>query len=149
MNWRGYGETEKMVIKVKLDKGAYMPTREFRTDAGADLRTPKRFILRAGDRVTIDTGVHIQVPEGYMVEVRSKSGLMTKSGITTDGTVDCGYTGSIAVCLFNHSKMHRVFEKGDKIAQMTFTKIETPAFEQVDEIESGDRGDRGFGSTGR
>ena len=136
-------------MKVQLDPGAYMPERAYPKDAGADLRTPYRFILRAGEYKTIDTGVHIEVPEGYMAEVRSKSGLMTKSGIVTDGTVDCGFTGSIAVCLFNHSRMHREFKAGDKIAQLVITKIETPEFEQVDQITRGERADRGFGSTGR
>jgi len=136
-------------LKVQLDPGAYMPERAYPKDAGADLRTPYRFILRAGEYKTIDTGVHIEVPEGYMAEVRSKSGLMTKSGIVTDGTVDCGFTGSIAVCLFNHSRMHREFKAGDKIAQLVITKIETPEFEQVDQITGGERADRGFGSTGR
>lgn len=113
------------------------------------MRTPYRFILRAGEYKTIDTGVHIEVPEGYRAEVRSKSGLMTKFGIVTDGTVDCGFTGSIAVCLFNHSKMHREFKAGDKIAQLVVTKTETHEFEQVDMIAGGERGDKGFGSTGR
>lgn len=136
-------------MKVQLDHGAYMPERAYPTDAGADLRTPYRFILRAGEYKTIDTGVHIEVPEGYMAEVRSKSGLMTKSGIVTDGTVDSGFSGSIAVCLFNHSRMHREFEAGDKIAQLVITKIDTPEFEQVDQITGGKRADNGFGSTGR
>jgi len=135
-------------MKVQLDPGAYLPVRAYKNDAGADLRTPYRFILRAGEYKTIDTGVHIEVPEGYMAEVRSKSGLMTKSGIVTDGTVDCGFTGSIAVCLFNHSRMHREFKAGDKIAQLVITKIETPEFEQVDKITGGERADKGFGSTG-
>lgn len=136
-------------MKVQLDSGAYMPTRSYPKDAGADLRTPHRFILRAGEYKVIDTGVHIEVPEGYMAEVRSKSGLMTKSGVITDGTVDCGFTGSIAVCLFNHSRMHREFEAGDKIAQLVITKIDTPEFTQVEHIEGGARGNKGFGSTGR
>ena len=136
-------------MKVQLDRGAYMPERAYPTDAGADLRTPYRFILRAGEFKSIDTGVHIEVPEGYMAEVRSKSGLMTKSGIVTDGTVDSGFSGSIAVCLFNHSRMHREFEAGDKIAQLVIMKIVSPEFIQVEKVEGGDRGDSGFGSTGR
>lgn len=136
-------------MKVQLDPGAYMPERAYHTDAGADLRTPYRFILRAGEFKTIDIGVHIEVPEGYMAEVRSKSGLMTKSGIFTDGTIDCGFSGKIGVCLFNHSRMHREFEAGDKIAQLVITKIDTPEFEQVEKISGGKRADKGFGSTGR
>lgn len=126
-----------------------MPVREHKDDAGADLRTPYGFTLWPGEHKTIDTGVHVEVPEGYMVEVRSKSGLMKNLGVFTDGTVDHGYTGSIGVILFNHSNGIRKFKAGDKIAQIVFTKIETPEFEQVDEIEGGERGNRGFGSSGR
>lgn len=138
-----------MVVKVQLDSKAYMPVREHKDDAGADLRTPKRFILHAGEFKVIDTGVHVEVPDGYMVEVRSKSGLMKNCGVFTDGTIDRGYSGSISVFLFNFSRRILKFESGDKIAQITFTKIETPEFEQVEKIDSGERGKNGFGSTGR
>ncbi len=136
-------------IKVQLDKGAYMPVREHKDDAGADLRTPHGVVLWPGEYRGIDTGVHIEVPEGYMLEVRSKSGLMRDYGIFTDGTIDRGYSGSMRVFLFNHSNQIVKFSAGDKIAQIVFTKIDTPEFEQVDRITGGERGDAGFGSTGR
>lgn len=138
-----------MIVKVQLDKKGYMLIREHREDAGADLRTPYGFTLWPGEYRGIDTGVHVEVPEGYMVEVRSKSGLMKNYGIFTDGTVDQGYTGSISVFLFNFSKQIVKFKAGEKIAQIVFTKIDTPEFEQVDQITGGERGDRGFGSTGK
>lgn len=138
-----------MIVKVKLDEGAFLPVREYSYDAGADLRTPERFILRAGERKVIDTGVHVETPAGYAWFVKSKSGLMTKCGILTDGLVDAGYTGSIHVCLFNHSKAHMEFHRGDKIAQIVFVKVGAPYFEVADEIKSGERGANGFGSTGR
>ena len=136
-------------VKVQLDEKAYMPVREHKDDAGADLRTPYGFTLWPGEYRGIDTGVHIEVPEGYMLEVRSKSGLMRNYGILTDGTVDRGFTGSINVILFNTSKHIVKFAAGDKIAQIVFTKIDTPEFEQVDRITGGERGSNGFGSTGR
>lgn len=126
-----------------------MPVREHKDDAGADLRTPYGVTLWPGEFKTIDTGVHVEVPEGYMVEVRSKSGLMKNMGVFTDGTVDKGFSGSIGVILFNHSTWIRKFKAGDKIAQIVFTKIGIPDFEQVDRITGGERGDAGFGSTGR
>jgi len=135
-------------MKIQLDPGAYMPDRVHVPDAGADLRTPERFILRAHSHVTIDTGVHIEIPYGYVGMVKSKSGLMLE-GITTDGTVDSGYTGSIRVVLFNHSGKHREFKAGDKVAQLVIMKIVSPTFVQVEKVEGGDRGDSGFGSTGR
>lgn len=81
--------------------------------------------------------------------VKSKSGLMCKHGIVTDGTVDAGYTGSIRVCLYNRDGTSMSFKRGDKIAQLVIMPIITPDFEQVDEIEGSDRGAGGFGSTGR
>lgn len=138
-----------MKVNVQLNPGAYMPVREHKDDAGADLRTPYGFTLWPGEFKTIDTGVHVEVPEGYMVEVRSKSGLMKNMGVFTDGTVDQGFAGSIGVILFNHSTGIRKFKAGDKIAQIVFTKIGIPDFEQVDRITGGERGSNGFGSTGR
>lgn len=136
-------------MKVQLDAGAFMPERKHSTDAGADLRTPKRIVLRAHSRKVVDTGVHFEIEPGFVGMVKSKSGLMTEEGIVTDGTVDSGYSGSVRVCLFNHSGKHRIFEVGEKIAQIVFLPIITPEFEQVEKIESGERGNNGFGSTGR
>ena len=136
-------------IKIQLDEKAYMPERSYKHDAGADLRTPYGFTLWPGEFKTIDTGVHVEVPEGYMVEVRSKSGLMKNMGVFTDGTVDQGFAGSIGVVLFNHSNGVRKFKAGDKIAQIVFTKIDTPEFIQVEKITGGERGANGFGSTGK
>lgn len=136
-------------MKVKLDADAYIPTRSHKQDAGADLRTPYRFILRANSYKVIDTGVHFDISDGFVGMVKSKSGLMCREGIVTDGVVDAGYSGSVRVCLFNHSGKHREFAKGEKIAQIIFMPIITPEFEQVEEITGGERSDNGFGSTGR
>ncbi len=136
-------------VKIQLDEKAYMPARAHDTDAGADLRTPYSFTIWPGEFKAIDTGVHVEIPAGYMVEVRSKSGLMRNLGVFTDGTIDQGYSGSIGVVLFNHSNGVRKFKAGDKIAQIVFTKIDTPEFIQVEKITGGERGAAGFGSTGR
>jgi dUTP pyrophosphatase len=135
-------------MNVQLDPGAYMPDRAHVPDAGADLFTPVDFTLYGNSHKTIDTGVHIEIPYGYVGMVKSKSGLMLE-GILTDGTVDSGYTGSIRVVLFNHSEHTRDFKAGEKIAQLVIMKIVSPAFEQVEKVNGGDRGDGGFGSTGR
>ena len=136
-------------VKIQLDKGAFLPVREHKDDAGADILTPYGFTLWPGEYKCIDTGVHVEIPEGYMVEVRSKSGLMKNDGIFTDGTIDRGFSASIGVIIFNHSNKYKTFEAGDKIAQIVFTKIGIPDFEQVKKIEGGERGADGFGSTGR
>lgn len=137
-------------MNVILDENAIMPTRAHWSDAGADLYTPERVVLRAHDSVTIDTGVHFEIPDGMVGFVKSKSGLMCKNDITTDGTVDAGYTGSVCIHLFNHGGQMHIFEAGDKIAQIVFQKVELPSFMQVDHFEvETERGDNGFGSTGR
>jgi dUTP pyrophosphatase len=97
---------------------------------------------------TFDTGVHVAIPEGYVGFIKSKSGLMVNHNITTDGTIDAHYTGSIKVKLFNHGEPYYV-HAGDKIAQLVILKCELPELELVDHLEETDRGDGGFGSTGR
>lgn len=135
-------------MKVKLDKGAYMPTRAHKTDAGLDLYSPINTTIYPDDSVCVDTGVHMEIPEGYVGDIKSKSGLMVNEDIVTDGTVDCGYTGSIRVKLFNHGMTEVRIVKGQKIAQIVIKKIITPELELVDELGETERGDNGFGSTG-
>ena len=136
-------------MKVQLDPGAFMPERAYPTDAGADLRTPKRFTIPPKDMAVIDTGVHVEIPKGYAGFIKSKSGLMVNDGIIVDGLIDAGFEGSIHVCMFNLSRAYKVFETGDKIAQLVIKEVELPDFIQVERIEGGERGNRGFGSSGR
>ena len=138
-----------MKMKIKLDEGAIMPCRAFNTDAGLDLCARETKIINPHSRVFFDTGVHVELPPNTMGEIRSKSGLMKKHGITTDGTVDVGYTGSIGVTLFNNSNDFYTVNKGDKIAQLVVTPIYIPELEEVDTLDETERGSGGFGSTGR
>lgn len=137
------------MIKYKLDPGAHTPERAHKTDAGWDLRTPKRVEIFAKDFETIDTGVHVQIPEGCVGYIMSKSGLNMKDDLITTGVIDCGYTGSIRVKLYNLGNKRKVFEKGDKIAQLVIQQIITAGMEQVEELEETERGSNGFGSSGR
>lgn len=134
-------------MKVTLDPGAILPTRAHELDAGYDLYSREDAIVYADDCWTFDTGVHMAIPEGYVGDVKSKSGLMMK-GLITDGTVDAGYTGSIRVKIFNLSRCAVSIIKGQKIAQLVIKKIATPDLEVVDRLEDTDRGENGFGSTG-
>lgn len=136
-------------MKVKLDPGAYMPERAHDLDAGYDLRTPYNYAIQPRSFGTIDTGVHVQIPEGYVGFLKSKSGLNVKHSITGEGVIDAGYTGSIKVKLYNSSINRYRFNKGDKIIQLVLLPIFTPDLEQVDDLEETERGDAGFGSTGR
>lgn len=81
--------------------------------------------------------------------VTSKSGLMSKEGLTSRGTIDCGYTGSIRVVLFNHGTNKTIIKKGQKISQLVVMPIITPELEVVDSLEDTERGSGGFGSTGK
>ena len=136
-------------MKITLDAGAKMPTRAHSFDAGLDLYAIEDGYIRCNQNHTFNTGVHVQIPEGYVGFIKSKSGLMVKHGILTDGTIDAHYTGPIKVCLFNHGCSKYEVKAGDKIAQLVIHKIELPELEQVDSLEDTDRGDDGFGSTGR
>ena len=136
-------------MKVVLDEGAYMPEKAHRADAGYDLRTPKRVVLRRHESVCIDTGVHVQIPDGWFGQMFSKSGLHVKHDIVSlGGTVDSHYTGSIVVKLYNLGNEDYVFEAGDKILQIVFMPCGSFSMTQVDELEETERGDRGFGSSG-
>lgn len=136
-------------LEIILDEGAYIPERAHDADAGYDLRTPRRVTLWSNSSVTIDTGVHMIIPEGYYGKIESKSGLNVNNNIVScGGVIDAGYTGSIAVKLYNlFGEMH-TFEAGDKIAQIIIQKHERPKLVQVYELPSTERGSNGFGSTG-
>lgn len=140
-------------MKIQLDKNAVMPTRAHEYDAGLDLYAPMGgdpvYIPPFGDSVSIDTGVHIAIPQHFCGLVKSRSGLMVNHKIVTDGTIDCGYTGSIRVNLFNHGSKPYVVNPGDKIAQLVILPCCLPPLELVDRLEDTERGINGFGSSGR
>lgn len=136
-------------MKVKLEEWAYMPERAHATDAGADLRAPHDVIVKPKGSTVIDTGVHIELPPNTVGMLKSKSGLNVKHGITSEGVIDVGYTGSIAVKLYNHSDKPYEVKAGDKISQLVIMPILTPSFELVNELEETERGNNGFGSSGR
>lgn len=138
-------------MNVKLDAGAYMPERAHKADAGYDLRTPLDITVPAKGCAIIDTGVHIQIPDGLAGLLVSKSGLNVIYGLTSTGLIDSGYTGQIRVRLDNHSYHPHVFKRGDKVSQIIFIPVITDedALEQVDSLEETERGNAGFGSTGK
>ena len=141
-------------MKIMLDKGAKMPTRAHTYDAGLDLYAPDgtgvHSISPCGGSITIDTGVHVEIPEGYAGFIKAKSGLNVKHGLTCTGVIDAHYTGSIAVKLYNHHHCLRYdVRPGDKIAQLVILPCLLPELELVEKLEETDRGAGGFGSTGR
>jgi dUTP pyrophosphatase len=138
-----------MKFNIILDEGARIPASAHKEDAGYDLFARETKVVPARGSARFDTGVHIQIPEGYAVFLKSKSGLNVKHGIISDGLVDSGYTGSIVAKLYNLSDEPYIVKEGDKITQIVFQKIEKPTFEEVEEFEETERGNGGFGSSGR
>lgn len=136
-------------MRIKLDFDAYPPTRAHPTDAGLDIRAAHSGIVRAHQSAIFRTGVHVQLPPGTFGDMRSKSGLMFNHDITSDGTIDAGYRGDIRVKLFNHGSTDYVVKPGDKITQLVVVPVNIEPVEIVDELDGGERGSAGFGSTGR
>lgn len=136
-------------INVMLDKGAFPPIRCYNQDAGLDLCTPKDVTIKPGSHTVIDTGVHIEIPEGYVGMLKSKSGLNIRHEIIGEGVIDAGYTGSIMAKLYNLGKSVMRFARGDKVIQLVILPIMTPKINLVTEFSETARGDSGFGSTGR
>lgn len=136
-------------MKVMLDDGAFVPTRAHSTDAGLDLYAMETQIVPARESAIFDTGVHIELPQGTVGMLKSKSGLNVKHGITSEGVIDVGYTGSIVAKLYNHSGRDYMVNRGEKITQLVVMPILTPNLELVDSLEDTERGTGGFGSTGK
>lgn len=152
-------------INYYLDPGATTPTRAHEWDAGLDLYAKEDFVVGPCSAVyspmgfnlqvivgsgTHDTGVHIDIPKGYVGFLKSKSGLNVRAGLTSDGVIDSGYTGSIVVKLYNHTSQPYFFKKGDKITQLVILPVECQfQLQAVDTFETTERGDNGFGSSGK
>lgn len=136
-------------MEIMLDNGAYMPSRGHKTDAGLDLRTPKAVTVPAYESVAVDTGVHVALPHGCAGLLVSKSGLNVKHSITSTGLIDEGYTGSIVVKLYNNEGEDYEVKAGDKITQLVVIPVVCEPLEQVSAFNATERGDNGFGSTGR
>ena len=142
-------------MKVRMINKSNNPTPTYETSlsAGMDLRAYVEgpITLSPGERKLIKTGLHIELPEGYEAQVRPRSGLAFKKGITvlnSPGTIDADYRGDIGVILINHSNEEFAVNSGDRIAQLVISKFEKVDWETSDEINSTSRGDSGFGSTG-
>lgn len=138
-----------MIVNVVLDDGAYMPEKAHEADAGFDIRTPSKVIIPARSSRIVETGVHVEIPYGYVGFLKSKSGLNVKSEILSEGVIDSGYTGGIVAKLYNQSSAVKVFEKGDKITQLVILPIPEVEMVEVDSLDDTERGDNGFGSSGR
>lgn len=143
-----------MQLNVKIQKitdDAKLPIYAHEGDAGMDVYSNEDCVLKPGERKLVGTGVRIAVPAGHECQVRPKSGLAVKHGISvvnTPGTIDSGYRGEVKVIMINLGQEDYKVEKGSKIAQLVFNKVESAELEEVKELDETTRNEGGFGSTG-
>ena len=142
-----------MIVKVVNKSNNPLPKYESLLSAGMDIRAHlvNPIILKPHERVLVKTGLHIQLEKNYEAQVRPRSGLALKKGITvlnSPGTIDADYRGEIGVILINLSKENFNIESGDRVAQLVISKHETIQWRLSESLEDSNRGEKGFGSTG-
>ena len=136
-------------INVQVDHHGFAPRRAHLTDAGLDLFAERDEVVKAHDSAVFYTGVHVQLPENTVGMLKSKSGLNVKHDIVSEGVIDEGFSGEIRVKLYNNGDTDYTVLRGDKISQLVILPCLYPNVHVVDKIEGGERGDHGFGSTGK
>lgn len=140
-----------MKVPIQL-MNEYAKVPEYKTEgaAGFDLVATQYGLLHPQNFVVIDTAIGFEIPQGYELQIRGRSGLAFKHGVVPFyGTIDADYRGSVKVLLFNFSNEPFYVSVGDRIAQGIISKVEQVDFVVVDQLEQTKRGDKGFGSTGR
>lgn len=143
-------------LKVKLYKGAQLPSKQHEGDSGYDVcSNDEDLIIPPGEHKIIHTGLQFQIPNGYEIQVRSRSGLAALHGIqvlNSPGTIDSSYRGEVSVILQNNGKKDFFVKKGIRIAQIVIQKVESFQLQPVEQLEqfaqTSTRGANGFGSTG-
>ena len=142
-------------MKVKIVNRSQWPLPQYATpqSAGVDLRADTRedIVLPPLGRAMVPTGLYLEIPDGYEAQVRPRSGLAAKKGVTvlnSPGTIDADYRGEVRVILVNLSSDPFTIVPGERIAQMVFARHEQVEWEEVDTLEESERGAGGFGSTG-
>jgi len=139
-------------IKFKLSEGAVLPQYSTPDSSGMDVRSTEDCVVDAGSWQAVSTGLFPEIPSGYEIQVRSRSGLAFKNGIfvlNSPGTVDADYRGEIKVILANMSKIPFSISKGDRIAQLVVAPVVKAEVFETGQISVTERGTGGFGSTGR
>lgn len=143
-----------MKINIINKSGLALPQYETAHAAGMDMRAfvPEEIVIRPMQRMLVPTGLYIELPIGYEAQIRPRSGLAYKHGISivnAPGTIDADYRGELKVLLINLSDTDFVVNNGDRIAQMVIAKHETVSWESVEELSDTARGEGGYGHTGK
>ena len=144
--------SEAVQVKVALSEGAVLPSYQTEHAAGMDMRCSEDFTLYPGERRLVSTGIRVAIPPGYEGQVRPRSGLAIKQGLSlvnSPGTIDADYRGEIGVILINHGADVVTFNAGDRIAQLVICPVVRADLVVVDPLEETERGEGGFGSTGK
>ena len=142
------------VLIARSGRAKDFPLPEYATpaSAGVDLRASEARVIPPGGRALVPTGLRIALPEGYEAQVRPRSGLALKHGVTlpnSPGTIDADYRGEIGVILMNLGQEPFIVEPGDRIAQMVVAPVARVAWSEAEALDATERGEGGFGSTGR
>jgi dUTP pyrophosphatase len=140
-----------MIVPVVNKSDNALPEYETPGAAGLDVRCTEGFAVDPGGRCLVPTGLFMEIPQGYEIQVRPRSGLALKHGITvlnSPGTIDADYRGELGVIIINHGPRTVVFEKGDRIAQIVLSKVERIEWFPTSALTGTKRGEKGFGSTG-
>lgn len=150
----GQQKQKNMKVKVINRSKHALPKYETSASAGVDLRAniDAPIVLKSLERTLVKTGLFLEIPEGYEAQVRPRSGLALKKGISvlnSPGTIDADYRGELCIILANLSAEKFVIEDGDRIAQLVFAKVEQASWELAEELSETARGEGGFGSTGK
>ncbi|MBI2102005.1 dUTP diphosphatase [Candidatus Woesearchaeota archaeon] len=137
-------------VKIKTSADAKIPSYAHKGDSGMDLYSAEECLLEPMERRLVATGIKIAIPLGYEAQIRPKSGLALQgiSHANSIGTIDSSYRGEIKIPLINFGNKAYKIEKGKKIGQMVFAKVEEAIFEESDELDKTTRNEQGFGSTG-
>lgn len=151
---RKFVKTQSLTVRI-INKSTHpLPAYATEGSSGMDLRAflPTSLVLKSRQRILVPTGLYLEMPDGFEAQIRPRSGLAIKQGITclnTPGTIDADYRGEIKVILINLSDEDQPIHDGDRIAQMVFQKIEKASLIEVEYISETERNDGGFGHTGK
>lgn len=144
---------ERIPVKFKkLNPDAKIPAYAHRTDAGADIFAVEETTIPPHQTVVVKTGIAVAIPAGYEIQIRPRSGMSLKTPLrvaNAPGTIDCEYRGEVGVIISNTGNLTQKIEKYDKIAQMVIAPVPMIDWEEVDELDTTERGEGGFGSTGK
>lgn len=135
----------------KISKDAVIPEKAHKSDAGLDLYSVEDKVIKPGKFGIVKTGLKMSMPNNYEAQIRPRSGLAAKKGVTvlnTPGTVDAGYRGEVGIILINHSDSEFKIQKADRVAQMVISKLSRFSIKEVSNLVKSDRDEGGFGSTG-